>query len=169
MSVMLLERGTLVPAVLPADYNGQANDGDWISLKNYARVAVVYFSGDGTAASDPTLTIEQATDVAGAGAKGLNFTTIYRKQAASALTATGQFTKTTQTAASTYTEGTSGESVLLWVVEFRSDELDVPNNFDCIRARVASVGAAKIGAILYVLGEARHPSSPETMLSAIVD
>ncbi len=152
------------------DLSSGANDGDWVSLKNWGHIAVVFRSGVGTAGQDPTLTIEQAQDVAGTGAKPLNFTTIHRKQAATDLSAVGAFTKTEQTAANTYTNLTAAEESLIWIVEFDTAELDINNGFDVIRATIADVGAAaQPGDLLYILSQPRYAHAAEDMPSALVD
>ncbi len=49
-------------------------------------------------------------------------------------------------------------------------DLDVDNDFDCIRATIADVGAAaQPEDLLYILSEPRFGDAPENMLSAIVD
>lgn len=152
------------------DLSSGANDGDWVSLKDYRHIAIIFRSGVGTAGQDPTLTIEQAQDVAGTGAKGLNFDTIYRKQAATDLSAVGAFTKTEQTAASTYTDADAAEQSVLWIVEFDVAELDINNGFDVIRATIADVGAnAQPGDLLYILSQPRYAHSAENMPSALAD
>ena len=167
---MLLERLNIIEGVPPVDLSVGANNGDWVSLKNYNRIAIVFVSGVGTAGDDPTVTIQQAQDVAGAGAKALNFTTIYSKQAATDLSGTGTWTKTTQTAANTYTNATAAEQALIWAVELQATDLDVDNAFDCVRATVADVGVnAQSGYLFYLLGEPAHALAPENMLSAIAD
>ena len=166
---LLVESAQLVAGLVPVDLQTGANDGDWVSLKNYNHIAVVFFKAVGTAGDAPTLTLEQATDVAGAGAKALNFTDVYTKQAA-ALTSVGQFTKVTQASANTYTDATSAELQALWVVEFNGVDLDVANGFDCVRGRVADIGGnAQLGCMIYVLSEARHGVDAAGMPSAIVD
>jgi hypothetical protein len=163
----LLDRAQIVEGFAPVDLQAAANDGDWVSLKNYNHVTVIFHKKAGTAGDDPTLTLEQATAVAGTSAKGLNFTRIFTKQGA-ALNAVGTFTEVTQTAASTYTDATSAEVAAIWVVEIDAQDLDVNGGFDCVRARVADVGGnAQLGSLLYILTEARFGASP--MPSAIID
>jgi len=69
---------TVVPSVPPG--NGAANvavhAGDYVSLKNYNRCSVVLQIGP--AISTRTLRIQQATSVAGTGAKALNFQALRR-------------------------------------------------------------------------------------------
>jgi hypothetical protein len=165
----ILEKSQIVGAFRPVDLQTAANDGDWVSLANYKRCAIVFWSAVGTAGDDPTLTLQQASDVAGTGAKDLTVvTTVYTKQAATDLTGTGQWTKVTQAAATNYTNATSAEEEAIWVVDIDADLLDVDNGFDCLRARVADVGGnAQLGACLYILHEPRYPDAPENMLSAI--
>lgn len=162
----LVETLNICEGFLPVNMATAANDGDWVSLKGYGHVAVVLFGAVGTQAESPTLTIEQATAVAGTGAKALNFTNIYKKQAATNLQAVNTWTLVTQAAANTYTETNVGDLAKLWVVEFDAEDLDVNGGFDCIRGRVADVGTGpELGALLYILSEPRH-AVPE---SAIVN
>lgn len=166
----LLEKVQIVEGFPTVDLQTGANTGDYVCLKNFRRCAVVFTSGVGTAGDDPTLTIQQASAVAGTGVKALNFTTIYVKQAATSLAAVGQWTKITQAAANTYTEATAAEQALIWVVDFAADDLDLANGFDCLRATVADVGgAAQPGSLQYILHEPRYLTRPEDMPSAIVD
>jgi len=166
----ILEMLNIIEGFPAVDLQTADNNGDYVSLKNYRHVAVVFVSGLGTNGQDPTLTIQQAQDVSGTGVKSLNFTTIYRKQAATNLSAVGAWTKTTQAAANTYTNTDAAEQSLIWVVEFDADELDVDNSFDCIRATVADVGgAAQPGYLFYLLSQPRYPAAPESMLSAIAN
>lgn len=163
----LVENGQLAIGFVPVNIATEANNGDYVSLKLYHHVAIVMIKAAGASGEDPTLTIQQATSVAGGSVKALDFTDIYVKQGAS-LQAIGTFTKTTQAAANTYTSATAGEAQAIWVVEFDTDELDVDNSFDCIRATVADVGdTEQLATILYILTEPRYAQT--TPASAIVD
>ncbi len=150
------------------DLQSGANTGDTISLKNWHGCAVVFVSAIGTATEDPTLTLQQSTVVSASDAKALNFTTIYRKQAATNLAGTGTWTRTTQSAANTYTNGTAAEEDLIWVVDVKTDELDAANGFDCIRATVADVGGnPQLGYLFYIPYGPRYAQA--TVPSSIVD
>lgn len=167
---LTLENLQIVEGFPPVDMSVAANNGDWVSLKHYNRIAIVFAGGIGTNGEDPTLTIKQATDVSGTSAKDLTFTTIYRKQAATSLASTGTWTKTTQTAAATYSNTDAAEQAFLWVVEFKAEDLDIANGFDCVRATVADVGvAAQPGYLFYILSEPRFHLPVASMLSAIAD
>lgn len=165
----ILERFDLVEGFPAVDLQTAANNGDYISLKNARRVAVVFASGVGTNGDDPTLTLQQAQDVSGTGVKALNFTEIWRKQAATNLAAVGQWTRTAQAAGNTYTNTDAAEQSLMWVVEIDPTQLDVENGFDCIRATVADVGGNAQPGFLFYLVEKQVEGDPTSALSLIVD
>ena len=100
------EQVHLVPGFLPVDMNGAGGAADWVSLENYGKATIVFFKAAGTAADDPTITLQQGKTVAGGTPIDLDvIDKVYVKQA-TVLTATGTFTVVTQTAANTYTEAT---------------------------------------------------------------
>ncbi len=168
-SKLLLERINIAEGVPAVDLQDGANTGDYVSLQHYDRVAVVLMTGLGTATEDPTLTIQQATSVAGGSVKSLTFTDVYTKQAATSLAAVTKWTKTTQTAANTYTNGTLAEEDAIVVVEFRASDLDADGGFDCLRATVADVGgSAQPGVIFYILGDPSEASSVVQMPDPLV-
>jgi len=147
---------------LPVDMSLGANDGDWVNLASgYPHCLVTLFKDPGTVAEDPTLTLEQATSAAGAGAKALNFTRIYSKQGATDLLAVADFTEIIQAAAATYTHGTSGEDAAIWCVPINLDMLDRAGGFKFIRGRVADTGATAgcMGSLLYIFDERQRGRS----------
>lgn len=158
----------VVPAFNPVNIATAANTGDWVSLKNYRHLTILFMQGVGTAAEPATITVSQATAVAGTGTKALNFTAWYKKSAATDLTATGLFTKVTQTAANTAVigVGAEGDKATLVLIDFNDEDLDVENGFDCVQASVADVGTGPaIGCLFYILSDPRYAPP----LSAIVD
>lgn len=167
----LLEEIQICEGFLPVDTQTADNTGDWVSLANYGKCLVVFFKALGTANDDPVIDLNQATTSAGGGpSKGLNFTTLYTKQAATNLQSTGQWTKVTQTAAASYTfNGTSAEQALLAVIDVDARDLDVDNDFKFLRADVADTGAAgaQLGALMYILYNPRHSLAPASMVSAL--
>lgn len=160
------EFAQVVSAFVPIDVNAAAQIGDYVSLKNYQRCAVILFGAAGSAGTDITLTIQQATDVSNSDVKALNFTTIDSKEGA-ALTAIGTFTTTTQTAANTYTTTNNEQSQQIYIVDFGAEDLDIANDFDCLRMSINAGNAAKVMAGLYILYGPRDGSA--TLPSAIVD
>lgn len=165
MNQHLLEKIQVASGFVPVDLAGGVAAGDWVSLKNYRRCAIVLFKAAGAAGEDPVLSLEQATDVTGADAKALTFDRVDVKQGT--LNAIGEFT-TLANADADHTDAASGEAQAIWVVDVLAEDLDIENGFDCLRASVADVGVtAQLGALLYLLHEPRYASVP--LPSAIVD
>ena len=171
---LILEKMQIVEGFPAVDLDTAAtNTGDYVSLANYKHVAIVLISGIGTAGDDPLLTIQQAQDVAGTGVKALNINTskIFKKQAATDLSATGQWSSASaDVTTNTWDNATAAEQSVIVVAEFDADELDVDNGFDCINATVAlggGGGAAQPGYLFYLLSEPRYGAKPVNMLSAI--
>ena len=131
---------------LPIDMSSGNNAGDWFNMGHYSNCAVVLYKRIGTAAQDPTLDFEQATDNTGSGVKDLTTVTrIARKQAATNLLAVGSYTVDEQTAAASYTNGTLGEEAAIIVVTVRAEDLDVDNGFSHLRVSVDDTGADRRG------------------------
>jgi hypothetical protein len=163
---LLVEATQIVAGIIPVDMSAAANNGDWVSLKNYDRCSIVVFKAAGTAGDDPVLTVRQAQDVSGTGAKALNFTRIDAKVGAQ--TGIGVFTTVTQAAANTYTDAASAEAQAIFVIEFQAADLDVQNGFDCLQVQIPDIGAnAQLGCALYILRNPRYAGA--ALPSAIVD
>lgn len=163
---LLVEAAQVVMAFPPVDMSAAANNGDWVSLKNYDRCTILLIKAAGTAGDDPVFTLRQAQDVAGTGAKALNFTRIDSKVGVQ--TGIGLFTTTAQAAANTYTDLVSAEAQAIIAVEVQAADLDVQNGFDCLQLQIPDIGAnAQLGCGLYILRNPRYAGG--SLPSAIVD
>ena len=158
----------IVSGFVPVDMSGGANEGDYVNLTNYKSVIVVLFKAVGTAGDDPTLTLTQATAADGTGAKALEIIDVAFTKQDSLLSGVADYTKVTQTAASTLTDATSAEDQAIWQVEVQATELDLANGFTFLKCGVADVGTnAQIGCAFYIMGEPRLEASPENLVTAI--
>lgn len=166
----------VVSAFLPVAMNSGAPSVDYVSLKNYGRCAIVFFKAIGTNGDDPTITLLQATAVAGTAAKALNITRVDKKQAATNLLATGTFVKSTSGSpathdtfsTNTWTNSDLAEQAAVIIIDVKAEDLDIDNGFDCLSFTIADVGTnAQLGCALFILHEPRYPK--ETLDSAIVD
>ncbi len=156
MAEGFLQKATIESAFVPVDISTGANAGDWVSLENYTRVVCVLFAAAGTAGDDPVIDINQATSAAGANTKAVEFTVINEK--VGTLTSVTSWTRTTQTAAGTYTNAASAEAQKIMAVEVRADELDVDNGFTFLQMSIADVGTnAQIGCAFYIMLDPRYP------------
>jgi hypothetical protein len=164
----ILEQLQIVSGFVPLALT-TARVGDVVSMKNYRRCLVLFFKAAGTAGDDPTITLLQGTDVAFGTNKALPFTEILTKQGAD-LTAIGQCTKVTQAAGNTYTDATSAEVQAIWAIEIKAEDLDIANDYDCIRASIGDVGTnAQLGCMLYLLADPIQLAGATAMASAIAD
>lgn len=168
LNMHILEKIDLAHGIVPIDL-GSARSSDIISLKNHGRCAIVFYKEAGSASEDPTLTLLQATSVAGSSSKALScITEIWTKQGT--LTSTGTWTKTTQAAANTYVNLTASENEAIWVIDIQADSLDVDNGFDCIQVTIADAGSTnQMGALLFVLHEPRYGMSAGAGLSSLAN
>ncbi len=147
---MFTEMCQIACGFVPVNLATAANPGDWVSMENFKRLAIIFFKGAGTAGDDPTITVTQATDAAGTGSKALNFQRVARKQGAD-LFAIGQFTTTAPAAGNTFTNDTLAETQAIIVIDIDANELDVNNGFKFVQATVSDVGTnAQMGALLYI-------------------
>lgn len=148
--------------------------GDYISLKNYGKVLVLWAFNDGTATTgDIDIEVYQSTDVTNSlgDAKALDVCVtgrIYTKMHATTLAAEGTWTKVTQaTADEIYDDETSGEQLGMIGVEIQASDLDTTNGFDCIRVDLDTISSAKLICGLYILMDPKYAAAPERMLSAL--
>lgn len=171
-NTLLLERMQIASGFAPITLT-TARTGHVVSIKNYGRIGVLFFKGIGTAGQDPTLTILQGTDIAFGTNKALDFADVWVKQDLTELADVAQWTRVTRTGGSitnTYTDTTSAEQEALWWVEFKAEDFDIANGYDCLRASVNDVGTnSQIGCILYFGGDPRYAAPPENMLGMIAD
>ncbi len=161
---LLIAGGQIIVGFMPVDMNTGANDGDWVELgANFTHCTVVALASIGTAGQDPILAMQQAKTNAGGSAKDLDFTEIWHKVGATAISAVAQFTKVTQAAAASYDSDpiAGAENELMLVAEFDANDLDVNGGFTHLRGRVADVGAAaQLGTLLYILTQPRKVGDP---------
>mgnify|MGYP003525780652 FL=1 len=129
-------------------------DTDYVSLKGYRRCQIIISIADGTTVTGSTITLKQATDVAGTGEKALAFT---RMLANTDYAASKAMTETV-VASNTFTTQTTNSKDSLYIIDVDVESLDLANGFDCLRvdgtghAATASRGVV----VLYNLYGARY-------------
>lgn len=164
---LLVEDHQIVMGIVPVDSQTGANTGDYVSMKGYDRCTVLVIKDAGVAGDDPVITLTQAQDVSGTGVKDLDFTRIDEKVGAQ--TGVGTFTKVTQAAGNTYTNAASAEAQAIFAIEFKGEDLDVNNGFDCLKVAVpdTGVGGAQLLTAIYILRGAKFAGAVAS--SAIID
>lgn len=129
-------------------------DTKYVSLKNYKRLQIVVDIANGTSVTGSTITLKQATAVAGTNEKALAFT----RMLANLDTAASSTMVETAVSSNTFTSDTTNSKNLRYVIDVDSDSLDVAGGFDCVRldgtghAATASRGVT----VTYILYGARY-------------
>lgn len=129
-------------------------DTKYVSLKNFRRLQIVIDIANGTTVTGSTITLKQATAVAGTSEKALAFT----RMLANTDVAAAATMVETAVVANTFTTDTTNSKNLRYVLEVDSESLDTANNFDCVRldgtghAATASRGVT----VTYILYGARY-------------
>jgi len=129
-------------------------DTTYVSMKGYQRCQIIISIADGTTVTGSTITLKQATAVAGTGEKALAFT---RMLANTDYAASKTMVETAVTS-NTFTTQTTNSKDSLYIIDVDASDLDMANGFDCLRvdgtghAATASRGCV----VLYNLYGARY-------------
>lgn len=146
----------LVVGLKPQDLSSAANTGRWFSLANCPAVNAVLITAIGTAGDDPVITLEQAKDASGTGAKELTIRRVDEKIGGTGFTSSNDiWTRVTtidrDNPATSRTNTTSAENEAVQSIFILATDLDVANGFTHIRMKVADVGSnAQLGCIVYI-------------------
>ena len=156
----LIEMVNIVECFTPVDLQTGTNNGDWVSLKHYTGVLCVVHAAIGSANDDVDINLEQATAVAGTGAKALNIIDVYDKLGGNTIP-NGVWTRTSN-ADDTYTNLESAEKEYIAAIDIQIDQLDISGGYDCVRMTVSNVGGnAQLGSALYVMYGPRIEGTPD--------
>jgi len=129
-------------------------DTTYVSLKNYAKCRIIISIADGTTVTGSTITLKQATAIAGTNEKPLAFT----RMLANVDYAASKVMTETAVTANTFTTQVVNSKDSLYVIDVDASDLDVAGGFDCLRvdgtghAATASRGCV----VLYELYGARY-------------
>lgn len=156
------EQVTTVVAAAGLLLTSTLGDTTYVSMKNYRRAQIIITIADGTTVTGSTITLKQATAVAGTGEKALAFT---RMLANTDYGASKTMTETAVTS-NTFTTQTTNSKDSVYIIDIDASDLDVANGFDCFR--VDGTGHAATAprgcTVVYNLYGARYSGA-----SALVD
>lgn len=133
--------------VQPIDGNGLTLGGNFqfASMKNHYRVAFHFLFGN--VAADGTISLQQAKNIGGSGAKTLAFTKYARQQCiAGDPRDQDKFLVETATG-NAITVAAASNDGNWYIIEMKADELDVNNGFDCVRPNFIGGAGATLVAI----------------------
>ncbi len=133
---------------------------DYVSLKNFERLAIVILVKNATTVTGSAITLKQATSVAGGSEKPLAFAKAYRNVDTAAADALAEFAVSSDT----FTTQAVNSKNAMYVIEVKAEDLDVNGGFDCVRLGTGD-GVATTLTVLYALFGAKFP----TTVSATTD
>lgn len=131
----------------------------WVGLEDLRGldVLILCFLG-GTPGQDPVISLEQARDSAGSGAKALEVARYYKKEGAPSVSAVGQFSGAIAGTPGTFggaEEPTSAENEAMWLIPVSPRDLDQAGGYTHVRASQTG-GQAGTSVTLYIGRGARH-------------
>ena len=104
-------------------------DTTYVSMKNFARARITIVIADGTTVTGSTITLKQATAIAGTSEKALAFT---RMLANTDYAASKTMVETAVTS-NTFTTQTTNSKDSVYIIDVDASDLDIANGFDCFR------------------------------------
>jgi hypothetical protein len=146
-----VEKVNRVQAFPTQDINGATLGEDYVSLKAYEHVGVVINSGN--VAGNITVTLKQATAVAGTAEKALAFDSYWKDGVKTAVTS------------DTFDILAASDDNTVIVIPIDASELDVDNGFDCLRVDLTDPSAAALVGCIYEMCGGRYGA----LISPIVD
>ena len=129
LNARLDEQVTTVQAAADLLMTSTAGDTTYVSLKGYRKIQIIIDIANGTTVTGSTVTLKQATAVAGTGEKALGFT----RMLANIDYGAGKVMTETAVTSNTFTTDTTNSKNLRYIIDVDSDSLDVAGGFDCIR------------------------------------
>jgi hypothetical protein len=145
----------------PAALTSTAGDGRYVSFKNARRMRITLSILNGATVTGGTVTLKQATAVAGTNEKPLPFGKMFINTDCAASDALLE----TAVTSDTFTTNATNGKQLLYQIELRVSDLDINNGFGCVRVDVAGMMNA-VGTVIYDLYD--FHAVPPT-ISAITD
>jgi hypothetical protein len=147
-SFNMVNGGSVVPAVVPADYGAAAVDGAYISLRDVVSAEVFGHFAGGVAGNGPILEMKQATSAAGAGEAVLPMTEIWTKVGAGDWTRVAGVDRTNPV--NTFDTDTVGgdDEALQFLIRVHEGTLD--SGFSHVKFECAAAGGNRLASVTYL-------------------
>jgi len=111
---------------------------DFVSLKGYDTCTIlINVANLAAGATGSAVTLTQAQDVANTAGKALAFSTAYRSLNTGPAGTTDTWSSFT-VSSNTFTTNTDASNNHMYAIEIRATDLDINNNFDCVRLNLAN-------------------------------
>lgn len=156
-NVKLTECFSIIPAFAPAVPASAAVK--YISLKNALRVTVKIKTKNATTVTGSAVTLAQARDVSGTGAKTLAFAKVSK----AIDTAVSELLTDEAVVSNTFTPDNTDSKNGIYVIDVLPEHLDINNGFDCLGVGLAN-GTAQTVDVEYIVLR-KQGGSPTTFLA----
>lgn len=158
----LIDHLKFVTAIPPGILATTVGDADYVSLKDYTNLTIVLTVDNGSTVTGTAITLKQATLVDGTDEKALAFDKVW----ANIDTGAADTLVETAVTSDTFTTDTTDAKNLKYVIEITEQDLDMANDFTCVRLD-ALLMANALGNVEYILSGSRN--NPAIANSAITD
>lgn len=126
---------------------------DYVAMKNYDGFLAVITVKNATTVTGSAITLKQATAVAGTGEKALAFALVWQNEDTAA--AGGDVLAETAVVSDTFTTDATDSKDLKYIVDVKTESLDVNNGFNAVRVGTGDAVAATVN-IEYLLYNGRY-------------
>lgn len=148
-NMRLTDIGYMVTGLAPT--TPSSSTPDYVSMKGYERMTAIIICDNATTVTGSAITLKQAQDVAATGEKALSFS----RMLANIDTAAAATMVETAVVSDTFTTTAIDAKNSLYVLDIHADDLDVDNNFDCVRVGTGNA-TAQVLAVIYILHAAKY-------------
>lgn len=165
MKGFLTEGAKFVLGVVPQTQNGAAVNTLYSKMTMYKRFLYIVMVGDRAGATTPNVTLTQATDSSGTGAKTLSFDYAWGVDAI-AQTADKDTLAALTVASDAVALSANDNSLLL--INVRADQMDINNGFNWHKLTVATPGANNVPIAVLGIAYDGNWSGKETTLPSVL-
>jgi hypothetical protein len=148
--------------VVPIDFGAGASTGHRIHLENYGAVCFVGYLNNGTAAENPTFTLQEHDAATAGTSQNLAVIDEYYKKEEAILDGDETWTRVAQAAAATVTDATWDDANEVVVAfEVRAEQLS--DGFEWVSVNVDDPGIAHVGAVLAIMYDLKVQRAPQNL------
>ena len=152
--ITMLQSGHITEAIKPQT-GASARSGDWVSLANYKKCAILVHIAQGNAATT-ALTVDRATTTAGASEDtGITLTNFWTLED----TPTTSDTWTKGTAAASITTSATGTGSSLYLIDIDAAALDDGTGYMAIQLEAGISNTNNVISATYILYGNRYPAA----------
>ena len=149
--------------VVPIDFGAGATTGHRVHLQNYGAVAFFGFINNGTAAENPTFTLQEHDTATGGVSQNLVVVDEFWQKEELALDGDEVWARVAQTAAATVTDVTWDDANEV-LFGFKVEAEELTDGFEWLSVNVDDPGVAHVGCVFYVMYDLKIQRAPQNLI-----